>query len=176
MAMIYGNAVCTIMAMDALDSNGGLFNVQSSMKDTLTSRAWVIQERMISPRALLYSNNSVRWECRTHDSALDLSHSTSLTLQTSLLTNEAPTHPKQIFAFLRDFRPDGVDHETGQHRFVDFDGGLPCEKQAYTPLLKTWWGFLSLYTPCNLSNASDKFMAMNGIPVVTQRHTSLRST
>lgn len=91
MVLVYGNAVCTPMAMDSLNSNGGLFDISPSEENILTSRAWVMQERMISPRALIFSKEGARWECRTHDST---SISPSLVLRPSPPPGQPSTHPK----------------------------------------------------------------------------------
>lgn len=176
MVLVYGNAVCTLMAMDSLNSNGGLFDISPSEENILTSRAWVMQERMLSPRALIFSKEGARWECRTHDST---PVSPSLVLRPSP-PGQPSTHPKQVFEILRDFRPYGRDIGEGMASFIDFydnDGlGGNQEIYIYEPFLKAWWEFLALYTPCKLTHGSDRFLAMNGIAAVIQRHTRLRST
>ncbi|KAF7553083.1 hypothetical protein G7046_g7209 [Stylonectria norvegica] len=61
MACVYGNSVCTITALDARDSNAGLLASPSaeavSQGDSLEQRAWVLQERMIPPRSLLFGGH-----------------------------------------------------------------------------------------------------------------------
>lgn len=182
MAIVYGNAVCTIMAMDAEDSDSGLFR-HSTFKEsgrhssgTLNSRAWVVQERMISSRTLAYTENSVHWECREYDATQKEPNLVRRLLKDD--SDKLPTHPKDIFGFLRDFRINGESEDSASdlHEFVDFDDGLIGERDSYEPFLKTWWQFLELYTPCNLSHEADKFLAMNGVAAVTQRHTRLRNT
>ncbi|KAI8289953.1 hypothetical protein K4K60_007423 [Colletotrichum sp. SAR11_57] len=103
MAIIYDNATCTIVAMDGLDSEAGLSIQNSELKSAgiLDSRAWVCQERMISPRSLIFSEDSLSWECRECDASFA---EPSLVARRAPGTNEAPTHPKDIFAFFRDFR------------------------------------------------------------------------
>ena len=187
MGLIYGNAACTIAAMDAEDSESGFLKIGTSekpssrMANVLSSRAWVTQERMISPRTLSYTGNTVYWECRECDA-----NQQNPQLDKRLAANRSgvPENPKQIFEFLRDFRFEGMeteDWEETQHEFMDIlDGGLSYfsdeEKDKLVPFLKIWWYFLELYTPCKLSHESDKFLAMNGVAAITQRHTRLRNT
>ncbi|KAK1840540.1 heterokaryon incompatibility protein [Colletotrichum chrysophilum] len=103
MAIIYDNATCTIVAMDGLDSEAGLSiqNLELKSAGILDSRAWVCQERMISPRSLIFSEDSLSWECRECDASFA---EPSLVARRAPGTNETPTHPKDIFAFFRDFR------------------------------------------------------------------------
>ncbi|OCL15083.1 HET-domain-containing protein [Glonium stellatum] len=182
MAVVYGNAVCTIMATDAEDSDGGLFCHSASDQSgrhssgALNSRAWVVQERMISSRTLAYTNNSVDWECREYDATQNEPRLVKRLLQDD--REALPTHPKELFSLLRDFRINGEikDSESELHEFADFEDGLIGERDSYNPFLKVWWQFLELYTPCSLSHEADKFLAMNGIAAITQRHTRLRNT
>ncbi|KAL0936126.1 heterokaryon incompatibility protein [Colletotrichum truncatum] len=103
MAIIYDNAVCTIAAMDGLDSDAGLVNQTPEHKSVgvLDSRAWVCQERMISPRSLMFTSGSVSWECRKCDASLE---HPELKERRTDHADEIPTHPKDIFTFFRDWR------------------------------------------------------------------------
>ncbi|KAK1965017.1 hypothetical protein LY78DRAFT_703977 [Colletotrichum sublineola] len=84
MAIIYDNATCTIAANYGLDSNSGLAMGDSDPKSTnvLDSRAWVCEERMVSPRFLIFTRGSVVW---------------------AIEAEETPTHPKDIFVYFRDW-------------------------------------------------------------------------
>jgi hypothetical protein len=180
MAVVYGNAVCGIAAMDSEDSDSGLFNDDTFTKanhhepGSLNSRAWVVQERVISARTLLYTDNSVSWECRECDAKQSQPGFKARPWSES--NEEIPKHPKQLFEFLRDFRVDDVEVGQGQNQYMDFYDGQPEDKDSYMPFMKAWWQFLELYTTCNLSHESDKFLAMNGIAAIPQRNTRLRNT
>ncbi|KAK2006299.1 heterokaryon incompatibility protein [Colletotrichum eremochloae] len=102
MAIIYDNATCTIAANDGLDSNSGLTMGDSDPKSTnvLDSRAWVCQERMVSPRFLIFTRGSVVWECRECDAS---AASSNLKLRRAIEAEETPTHPKDIFVYFRDW-------------------------------------------------------------------------
>ncbi|KAF0319383.1 heterokaryon incompatibility protein [Colletotrichum asianum] len=115
MAIIYDNATCTIVAMDGLDSEAGL-NIQNSelkRAGVLDSRAWVCQERMISTRSLIFSGNSLSWECRECDASFS---EPSLVARRAPGTNETPTHPKDF----RDFRlPRAIPKEENEWEDVE---------------------------------------------------------
>ena len=146
MSLIYGNSVCHIMAQDAEDSHGGLFGGSGD----LTSRGWVIQEIMLAPRTLLYTQGGVHWECRE-------------------ATAKAPH--KQLFLSLRSTLPQPQDDLDA---YFDFDDRLGPEDNR--PFYQAWWRFLESYTPCQLSYGSDKFLAINGIGSTIQCRTRLRNT
>lgn len=93
MASIFANAFFTIIAADGLDANHGLHGVDPYLSprryletsfdfaETVKmvekpgkesffyppfwhTRGWTFQERAVSPRNLVFTNNSVYWECR----------------------------------------------------------------------------------------------------------------
>lgn len=89
MASIYANSCFTIIAADGFDANYGLPGISSPRHhDEITfefgsdlsmvkrpqvgsferkpfwhSRAWNFQERAVSPRTLVFTNNTVYWDC-----------------------------------------------------------------------------------------------------------------
>ncbi|KZL81380.1 heterokaryon incompatibility protein [Colletotrichum incanum] len=103
MAVIYDNATCTIAANDGIDSNAGLFVQNPDLKsdNLLDSRAWVCQERMVSPRSLIFTGDSAVWECRECDASVS---SPELKFRRARGAEETPTHPKDIFTYFRDWR------------------------------------------------------------------------
>src|SRR6266487_1630390 len=40
-------------------------NIYDLLRDLLNKRAWALQERLLSPRLLIYSSGSVSWQCQT---------------------------------------------------------------------------------------------------------------
>jgi hypothetical protein len=109
MAIIYDNAVLTIAAMDAEDSNQGLTPTDSGRVGILETRGWTCQERMIAPRTMMFTRGTVAWECRQA-----IADSESSTFEEQDVGTVAgcekhdwapPTRPKAIFAFFRDWRP-----------------------------------------------------------------------
>ena len=94
MGSVYRNSYCNIAAMDASDSTGTCFyehkktstgvgtvhvgwkgedffliderNREYPANRPLSKRAWVLQEELLAPRALLFTNDQVYWECCTY--------------------------------------------------------------------------------------------------------------
>jgi hypothetical protein len=88
MGEIYRHSTCTIAATGAKDGDGGLFFERSAVAFTacplfarengellyadrgsvwpapLTTRAWAVQERFLSPRTLSFGSDRVSWNCR----------------------------------------------------------------------------------------------------------------
>ncbi|KAK2043947.1 heterokaryon incompatibility protein [Colletotrichum somersetense] len=122
MAIIYDNATCTIAANDGLDSDSGLTMRGSGAKSTnvLDSRAWVCQERMISPRSLIFTGGSVVWECRECDASVA---SPDLRFRREMGAEGTPTHPKDIFVYFRDWRLPLKEEEPARVTEIDDDDG-----------------------------------------------------
>ncbi|GKT42977.1 uncharacterized protein ColSpa_03158 [Colletotrichum spaethianum] len=118
MAIIYDNATLTIAANDGLNSHAGLIvhNPDLQSVNTLDSRAWVCQERMVSPRSLIFTEGSAIWECRECDASID---KPELKARRVRGVEETPTHPKDIFAFFRDWRLPLKKQEPA--RMIQFD-------------------------------------------------------
>jgi hypothetical protein len=108
MAIIYDNAIFTIAAMDAENSSQGLFAADVGCVSTLESRAWVCQERMLAARTLMFTNESVSWECRQASATSEspvFEQETDGTVEGCYKDDWVPPiRPKAIFAFFRDFR------------------------------------------------------------------------
>ena len=180
MAVIYGNAVFTLAAMDAEDSGSGLFikDMDDAKRMSLESRAWVMQEQMISPRSLMFTRNTISWDCREadgnwEDNQLRLRKRSEGEMRNDL---KIPDHPKELFAFFRDFRLPGVTFNEDQHRFMTMNSNLLGEEEDYEPLLKAWWKLINMYSTRTLTYGKDKFLALNGIAGVALRWTQLKNT
>ncbi|XPS81000.1 hypothetical protein M3J09_012944 [Ascochyta lentis] len=85
MGAIYRHSTCTIAATGAKDGNGGLFFERSALAfedcllykgkqnlfacsdyhwpKPLSSRAWAVQERYLSPRVLSFGSDKISWSC-----------------------------------------------------------------------------------------------------------------
>jgi len=172
MAVVYGNAVCTLAAVDASDNDGGFSpsNVDDNVRGGLNRRGWVLQERMISPRTLSFSADSMAWECRECDATQE-----KPAFQTrSNMNNERSLHPKDIFTIFRDFRlPDSGDDDELPLKLWFSTFELEGDPDEYTPFIRAWWQLISMYTECSLSVESDKFLAMHGISSISQIWTRL---
>lgn len=108
MAIIYDNAAFTIAAMDAADSNKGLFPGNEAQVSVLESRAWTCQERLVAPRTLNFTGQSVSWECRQGSASPESESFVHDTDEISAGYDEEdwipPNRPKAIFTFFRDWR------------------------------------------------------------------------
>ncbi|KAK1990179.1 heterokaryon incompatibility protein [Colletotrichum falcatum] len=123
MAIIYDNATITIAANDGLDSSSGLGTARGPDPEganVLDSRAWVCQERMISPRSLIFTGGSVVWECRECDASVA---SPELKPRRAMGAGETPTHPKDIFVYFRDWRLPLKREEPARVAEVESDDG-----------------------------------------------------
>ncbi|RSL45555.1 hypothetical protein CEP53_010727 [Fusarium sp. AF-6] len=93
MCQIYENSLLTLAAASSSSGQGGLFYTSPKVKITgtipesgqeyrlfarfnfnhrffdypLMNRAWVMQERLLSPRTLYFTNQELVWECRTRN-------------------------------------------------------------------------------------------------------------
>jgi hypothetical protein len=78
MSDIYGGGFLTISAAVGPDVHHGLSPQQISFKprfplqkDPLYSRAWALQERMLSPRSLIFGRDQIYWECEDSQQGKD---------------------------------------------------------------------------------------------------------
>jgi hypothetical protein len=103
MAIIYDKATLTIAAVDGIDSSKGLHILDPADAEfaTLSTRAWVCQEDMISPRTVLFTSGTVLWDCREAESKLS---STELRPRPIEYLEPVPVYPKDVFCFFRDWR------------------------------------------------------------------------
>ena len=185
MAVIYGNSVVSITAMDTKDSGDEIFPTTVADADAesedLNSRGWVLQEQMISPRSLICTRNGLSWECREADAH----HGESELRSRERLQEKKddkpsnmaiPNHQKELFAFFRDFRVPGVEFDEDQHEFMTVNSDLRGERESYEPLLRAWWKLVAAYSPRKLTFGKDKFLALNGIAGVVLRFTQLKNS
>lgn len=110
----------------------------------LNTRAWVVQERMMSPRTLYFGSRRIHWECRTngspdHDIETDFDandHASLLKSAFDIL--RAPLHPL--------VRPG--------HRYTFYAG---------------WKTFMTQYSAGRLTRPEDRLVALTGIVDVVRR-------
>ncbi|KAK3385940.1 heterokaryon incompatibility protein-domain-containing protein [Podospora didyma] len=176
MAVIYGNAVCTLHAVDSASAGAGLFprDLTTVVPGVLDTRAWTTQEMAISPRSLLFGKDGAKWECREAKATL----SPAPTELTGLEKHVEGRGLKELFTFFRDWRSPGHirDDEPSEQGYMDLDFGSAYDLDGYLPFHHAWWDFVSLYTERNLTVESDRFLAMNGIAAIAQRWARVRNT
>ncbi|KAI9167159.1 HET-domain-containing protein [Paramyrothecium foliicola] len=104
MALVFSKAVCVIEAVNGNGFDSGFVNRKASQETVgnLSTRAWVLQEQMMPPRSIRFMDGAVLWECRECDAS---DHAPEMMQRSSFLDeSRVATHPKDIFAFFRDWR------------------------------------------------------------------------
>ncbi|KAH6843171.1 heterokaryon incompatibility protein-domain-containing protein [Chaetomium sp. MPI-CAGE-AT-0009] len=110
----------------------------------VNTRAWVLQERVLSPRVLQFDRRQVLWEC--------------------LEKSATETCPSRIPGQLV-----GVGHRIFKNRFPTLPqqtttiGGTPNNGELAVDVLHTWTCLVKEYTTCGLTVPSDKLIAISGV-------------
>jgi hypothetical protein len=128
----------------------------------LNTRAWVIQERCLSPRVLHFGSQQLFWEC------MDLRAS-------EMFFRGIPSHIP-IFNFkcfripsvinIEEQSVDGIPHM--QQRWQTQDSKPSIEPSPLPSKIKYWWTIVEAYTRTTRSVTSDKLVAISGIAKVLQ--------
>ncbi|KAM3072730.1 hypothetical protein ACMFMF_007063 [Clarireedia jacksonii] len=173
----YRNAYVTIANLDGeASSSGFLFpRNDSSMKipghediairlhpgrrigsiyqnSVLASRAWCLQERLISTRLLLFGKDQMLWECRTcceRESGV-------------VIGGPKP----QYTGFFRENQ-----FETLEHEMVQILANLGTDKMTLRDCMNIWYTIVQQYSSRQLTRASDILLAISGIANHIQRRT-----
>jgi hypothetical protein len=98
-------------------------------------RAWVLQERVLSPRILHFGQGAIYWECR------------------ELIAPEAGNA-----VHLASISPEGGSF--GSHRAAD---PTRLSQQEIYDLVRLWAGIVHRYTTAHLTYQSDKFVAISAV-------------
>ncbi len=115
----------------------------------LTSRGWVYQELLLSPRTLHYGQYQVLWECR------------------ELRASEA--HPEKILVQREERNPRGLkaSDPVFEQKSKSYSGGLvqmSSERQEYSKRgFALWRDVVHNYSRLILTNPEDKLIAVSGI-------------
>ncbi|KAH7129610.1 tol protein [Dactylonectria estremocensis] len=170
MGRVYANALCNLAAVASSDPDGGLFRnrnpeelhpaiVRASLSSTeppehyyaveskyterqvfdseLLKRGWVFQERLLCSRVLYFAEKQVFWECFIE---------------------------QRCEAF-----PYGIPHKTSSKErdlstIIKFKKGTLADRKDFTwEVTSKWCELVETYAECELTKASDKPFAMEGI-------------
>ena len=206
MDKVYSNALCNISALDAKDANGGMFRPYMQVLDLtntsawnlvpvtashgdhstlwedgvvfapLNNRAWVLQERTLSPRVLHFGRFELFWECsersasQTHpdemlngmkESSLKQVHGPSLMRASRLIPASRtvgcdvarPIHIAWT-AFTRCCKPKNLQDNDDALREAENDRAI---------LYEAWDHIVYAYSAANLSIATDRVVALSGV-------------
>jgi hypothetical protein len=114
-------------------------------KGTLDTRAWILQEQVLSPRVLYYGDGEIYWDCIT------VSASESSPVSASLLQDDDPDET-WVLKLIR--RTLAGSTNTGTLR---------------TKIADIWTQIIKNYSARNLTRQSDKLIALGGILVPLAR-------
>ncbi|KAH8587983.1 heterokaryon incompatibility protein-domain-containing protein [Bisporella sp. PMI_857] len=175
MSTIYSNAVCTIAACDAANCSVGFLNdyptelrcelgnsmtvryippesmpIRSDEPSLLSTRGWVLQEKLLSPRILAFKSQRMQWQCNTHYMSDDV---------------HAPYE-------VSDYYPTGVADLSKaplkyfKHRKSIMKSPLENDKSYQRDLHLRWRQLVCNYSKRNLTNDMDKLPALSGLAQV----------
>lgn len=169
MDKIYSNSFCNISPTDAADSHHSMFcardpdllypqvaNISADgnispyivraafweaevSKARLNTRAWVIQERLLSPRVLHFGRHQMLWECQERDAC-------------EVYPDGLPVAFDRLSGRLKDL---ASSHDAAAD-------GTDDSVVAYRP----WARIVSAYTACGLTFPEDKLVALSGVAKV----------
>lgn len=122
-------------------------------QEVLTSRAWVLQERLLAPRTLHFGKNQTYWECN--------------------LERQSETHP--YWEWRSGAHPTQhadcghvSEHPAPWKALIGSDKTLTTDPTV--ALYTAWHGILRLYSRCKLSQEEDKLVAISAIVKDMKRH------
>lgn len=171
MEAVYSNCCINIAATISENSRGGLFQDRDVMNcrplfgritlgtesfllydqnllefaievTPLNSRAWVLQERILSPRVLHFAESQVLWECHTLDASEFFPRGlpTSYNLGVNL-----------------------VGKSLDQERFTERWRELGREQMEAPYPYNLWYAVVTRYSKCEITNAADYLVAIGGL-------------
>ncbi|KAI1451681.1 HET-domain-containing protein [Annulohypoxylon moriforme] len=119
-------------------------------RETLITRAWVLQERMLSARNVYFGSKQVFWECCTTNCCETLPAGPLLTYITRSMTGlDAISSKPARFAW---------------KRLIDASSsGLREDRGLLINLLSEWSTAVQAYSTCNLTYSTDKLIALSGL-------------
>lgn len=115
----------------------------------LHTRAWVVQERLSSPRTLLYGSRGIYWECRCAQAS-------------ELHYNEVAKYDsKNKKTWLEKLEASAADMSTGA-------------KMYNSNWMSVWRDLLKTYSGCSLTHGTDRLIAVTGLISEVERRTKLK--
>lgn len=118
------------------------------LESKLYSRAWVFQERMLSPRLLHFADEQIFFECP----CLQACEAFPTGLPTQLLTR-----PKRDLQWKRELQRG------------TFERTLTDQERRGIPFEHFWTTAVRSYSSCDLTNGADKIVALSGISTLMAR-------
>ena len=146
MGSVYRNSAMTIAALGAKNSQDGCyldreFKVPNlDRASPLHSRAWAVQERCLSTRTLNFGVNEISWDC--------------------IEWKASESHPMMV--------PTNAE-ESLKRRFHDILNFATDGWRWRYHWIRDWWEFVQVYTACDLTFATDRWPAFQGLSTEIQR-------
>jgi hypothetical protein len=109
-----------------------------NLDNKLVTRAWCVQERLLSPRVLHFGAFEVFWEC--HE------------------TTASESHPKTVL-----LDPDMCKTPWKPVIHLQAQPGRSTSNDDRRAIFRGWYDIVYLYTLCQLTVASDKLVAISGL-------------
>ena len=125
-------------------SNPGEWTLYDPLEDPVNDRAWTLEERLLSPRRLIYSKNHLRWLCETIE-----------------LTNGGDTEDRKWPSSTRRDQMERLPPHLSPRISTSTING-DATLQSYD----TWYSWLSIvreYNLRSLTKSKDKLRAIGGI-------------
>lgn len=122
----------------------------------VNDRAWVMQERVLSPRKIFFSEHQLFWECRRKKAC-------------EMFPDQIPEVPSDIAP-----RMHGIDHDQHDHILLSvMDAAVRRQRMGLSGslrnqahkirLLRAWRALLRQYVSYGITYTSDRLVAINGI-------------
>jgi len=146
MGSVYRNSAMTIAALGARSSQDGCYLDREfkapnlDRASPLHSRAWAVQERCLSTRTLNFGMNEISWDC------IEWKASESR-------PRMVPTNPEDSL----------------KRRFYDILNFATNGWRWRYHWIRDWWEFVQVYTACDLTFATDRWPAFQGLSTEIQR-------
>ena len=106
----------------------------------LTRRAWVLQERLLSPRVLLFGKRQLLWECNQ--------------------LRACEFYPKGMYIF---DHTDTITDMFLKGSVMTILHGVPDNALTSSQMHGAWNDIVQVYTKCSLTMSKDKLVAISGI-------------
>ena len=152
------------------------------VESPLSTRAWTLQERLLSPRMVHFTRSRSIWECRSRFETEDLLTLGPNEFGDSLMKGlfSFSTNRAKWIASLQSVA-DGRESMTANNQSCSQSLQGQATRLVSSPtetalgdFNKLWYNLLTDYTRRGLTKPSDKLIALSGVAQEVQRETSLR--
>jgi hypothetical protein len=119
-------------------------------RQPLWQRAWVVQERLLSPRLLLFSHVQMSWRCRSQQASERIPEGNDR------FTRHSPEEVLRPVIL-------GLQKFDSMIRDSTINAAAPLIDDQLTSVYNAWYDLVMLYGNCHLTIKSDIFPAISGI-------------